>query len=193
MTELVTLIVSAVFVNNFVLAKVLGLCPFLGVSKKTKTALGMGFAATFVMAGASLITALLWRYWFIPLDIAFLQTIAFILVIASCVQFTETIIKKKSPALYDSLGIYLPLITTNCAIMGVVLLNAAKTYSVVESTVHGLAAGVGFTLALLLMSGIRERLELSDVPKSLKGLPIAFITAGLLALSFLGFSGMVKL
>ncbi|MFH1834787.1 MAG: electron transport complex subunit RsxA [Methanobacteriota archaeon] len=190
--SLLAILISAIFVNNFILQKALGICPFLGVSRKTSTALGMGVAVIFVMTMASTASSLLSIYFLRPLGLEYLKTIVFILVIASLVQFVETIILKKSRALYNALGIYLPLITTNCAILGVVLINFSKSYGFIESVVHGFGAGVGFTLALLLMSGIRERLELSDVPESLEGLPVAFITAGILALSFLGFSGMIK-
>lgn len=192
MTSLISIAISAILVNNFVLSRILGICPFLGVSKKTHTAVGMGGAVVFVMTLASLATSIITKYFLSPYGIEFLKTIVFILVIASLVQFVETVIKNKSRVLFEALGIYLPLITTNCAILGVVLLNVSKDYGVVESVVHGFSAGVGFTLALLLMSGIRERLEFSDVPESLRGLPVAFLTAGILALSFLGFSGMIK-
>ena len=192
MTGLFEIIISAVFVNNFVLARALGICPFLGVSKKTGPALGMGAAVVFVMSMASGAGFLLTEYFLVPYNVEFLKTIVFILVIASLVQLVETVIRRKSKALFHALGIYLPLITTNCAILGVVLLNFSKSYGLFEALAHGLGAGIGFMLALIIMSGIRERLELASVPESLKGLPIAFITAGILALSFLGFSGMIK-
>lgn len=193
MTDVLTILVSAIFVNNFVLARALGICPFLGVSKKTGPALGMGAAVIFVMTLSSLAGYVITEFFLKPYELEFLKTIAYVLVIASLVQFVETIIRRKSKALFRALGIYLPLITTNCAILAVVLLNFTKDYGFVDSIVHGLGAGVGFSLALILMSGIRERLELSAVPDSLRGLPIAFITAGILALSFLGFSGMIKI
>lgn len=183
--------ISAILVNNFVLSRFLGICPFMGVSKKISSAVGMGFAVIFVMTMANAVTALLNRYFLVPYGIGFLQTVVFILVIASLVQMVELIIKKVSPPLYQALGIYLPLITTNCAILGAALLAAFKNYTFVESTVMGFAAGIGFLLALLIMSGIRERLEIEGVPEVFAGTAIAFIIAALLSLSFLGFSGMI--
>lgn len=189
------ILISTIFINNFVLSQMLGLCPFLGVSKKLDSALGMGFAVIFVMTLASFITYLLYKYILVPYDITYLRTISFILVIASLVQLVEIVIEKVSPSLYQALGIFLPLITTNCAVLGVAVLNINSGFitselGLIKSVVQGLGAGLGFTLALLLMAGIRERLELADVPKNLQGLPITFITSGLLALAFLGFSGM---
>jgi len=190
MDNLLAIAVGAIFVNNFVLFRFLGLCPFFGVSKKTSSALGMGFAVIFVMTCASAITWPIYTYLLIPFEIEFMKTVTFILVIATFVQLIEMVIRKHKPSLYKALGIYLPLITTNCAVMGVALLNVEEGYSLIGSVVDGFSAGIGFTLALLLMSGIRERLELADVPKSFEDLPIAFISAALLALAFMAFSGM---
>ncbi|MBE0516603.1 MAG: electron transport complex subunit RsxA [Methanophagales archaeon] len=190
MDNLLAIAVGAIFVNNFVLFRFLGLCPFFGVSKKTSSALGMGFAVIFVMTCASAITWPIYTYLLIPFEIEFMRTVTFILVIATFVQLIEMVIRKYRSSLYKALGIYLPLITTNCAVMGVALLNVEEGYSLIGSVVDGFSAGIGFTLALLLMSGIRERLELADVPKSFENLPIAFISAALLALAFMAFSGM---
>lgn len=192
MTELLLILVSTIFVNNFVLARFLGICPFLGVSKKVETALGMGMAVTFVMTIAAVVTWLIQYCILIPLGIEYLQTIAFILVIASLVQLVEMIIQKASPVLYQSLGIFLPLITTNCAVLGLAVLNIQKGYSFVESVVFALGAALGFTLAMVLFAGLRERLDLCPVPKSFRGTAIALITAGLLSLAFMGFAGLVK-
>ncbi len=203
--QLMVIGVGAIFVNNFVFARFLGICPYIGVSKQLDSAIGMGAAVTFVMTLASTATWLIYSYLLQPTDanlfakllslqtppdLTFLKTIAFILVIASLVQFVEMVIQKTSPALYKSLGIYLPLITTNCAILGAALLNIDESYSFIESIIHGFAAGLGFTLALVLMAGIREKLDMADVPKSMQGIPIAFIMAGLMAIAFLGFSGL---
>ena len=187
--KLVVLIIGAVLVNNFVLSRFLGICPFLGVSKKVETALGMGMAVIFVMTLASLVTFFV-QIILVHYHIEYLQTITFILVIASLVQFVEMVIQKISPALYQSLGIYLPLITTNCAVLGVAVLNVQKGYSFIETIVFGFGAALGFTLALVLFAGIRERLEFADVPAALKGTAIALVTAGLLSLAFMGFSGL---
>lgn len=192
MENLLLIAVSMIFVNNFILAQFLGLCPFFGVSKKTENALGMGAAVIFVMGIASVACYLLYTYVLVPLGITYMQMIVFILVIAFLVQLVEFIMKKYSDPLYRALGIYLPLITTNCAVLGVALLNVKSNYSFWGSLVGGVAAGVGFTLALLLMSGIRERMELMDIPKPFRGLPIAFIIAALMSLGFLGFAGMIK-
>ena len=192
MGHFILLIISAVFVNNFVLARFLGICPFLGVSKKTETAIGMSMAVIFVMTIAALVTWLLQAYILIPLGIQYLQTIAFILVIASLVQLVEMVIQKVSPVLYQALGIYLPLITTNCAVLGVAVLNIQKEHTFWESIVFAFGASLGFALALVLFAGIRERLDMADVPKSLQGTAIALITAGLLSLAFMGFAGLVK-
>jgi electron transport complex protein RnfA len=191
--EFLVILISAVLVNNFVLARFLGICPFLGVSKKTDTALGMGMAVIFVMTLASIFTNLIHNLVLIPYHLEFLQIVTFILVIASLVQLVETVLRKLSPALYHALGIYLPLITTNCAILGLALLNVIKHYDLTRSIVFGLGAGMGFTLALLIMSGIRERLQFADVPKPLRGVPITLIVAGLLSMAFMGFSGLVKM
>ncbi len=192
MFELFLLIIGAVLVNNFVLARFLGICPFLGVSRKVETAVGMGMAVIFVMTVASMVTYLVQEYLLVPLDLGYLQTIAFILVIASLVQFVEMVIQKTSPALYRSLGIFLPLITTNCAVLGVAILNIQKEFTFVQTTVFGFAASVGFTLALMLYAGLRERIALARVPATFKGTPIGLITAGLLSLAFMGFAGLVK-
>jgi len=188
--------IAAVLIQNFVLARFLGLCPFFGVSKKLSSATGMGMAVVFVMTVASMFTWWIDKSILIAMDVEYLRTIVFILVIASLVQLLEMFLQKFTPALYESLGIYLPLITTNCAILGVAIINtgingfSGANYTFVESVFNGAASGVGFTMALVLMAGLRERLELADIPKSLDGLPIAFITAGLMALAFLGFSGL---
>ena len=192
MVELLLILISAVFVNNFVLARFLGICPFLGVSKKVETALGMGMAVIFVMAVASVVTWFIQYFVLIPFGIEYLQTIAFILVIASLVQLVEMVIQKTSPVLYQSLGIFLPLITTNCAVLGVAVLNIQKDYSFLESVVFALGAGLGFTLAMVLFAGLRERLDLCPVPKAFRGTAIALVTAGLLSLAFMGFAGLVK-
>ena len=190
-----SILVSTIFINNYVLFQMLGLCPFLGVSQRLDSALGMGLAVIFVMTLASSFTFLVYKFVLVRFDLMYLKTVAFILIIASLVQLVEMIIEKFSPVLYQSLGIFLPLITTNCAILGVALLNISAGFveadaGFLKAVVQGLGAGLGFTLALLIMAGIRERLELADIPKNLKGLPITFITSGLLALAFLGFSGM---
>ena len=191
--ELFLIIISAVLVNNFVLVRFLGICPFMGVSKKVETAVGMGAAVIFVMTMASMVTYLVYTYVLVPLHLEFLQIIAFILVIASLVQLVEIVLKKVIPNLYQALGIYLPLITTNCAILGLAFLNILKSYDLVQSIVFGFSAGAGFTLALFIMAGIRERLELADIPENLKGFPITLIIAGLLSIAFLGFSALVKM
>ena len=192
MVELLLILVSAVFVNNFVLARFLGICPFLGVSKKVETALGMGMAVIFVMTVASVVTWFIQYLILIPFEIEYLQTIAFILVIASLVQLVEMVVQKTSPVLYQSLGIFLPLITTNCAVLGVAVLNIQKSYSFIESVVFSLGAGLGFTLAMVLFAGLRERTDLCPVPKSFQGTALALVTAGLLSLAFMGFAGLVK-
>jgi Na+-translocating ferredoxin:NAD+ oxidoreductase subunit A len=191
--KLLVILLSAIVVNNFVLSRFLGLCPFLGVSKKTDAALGMGVAVTFVMTLASFITYLVYDLILVPLDITYLNTIAYILVIAALVQFVEMVIQKFSPALYNSLGIYLPLITTNCAVLGVAILNTNEKYNLIESVVNGFGAAVGFLFAILLMSGIREKMEGNEnVPEALRGFPITLITAGLMSIAFLGFSGLIR-
>ncbi len=190
MAELFAIALGAILVENFVLVKFLGICPFLGVSKKVETALGMGMAVTFVMVLASLITWLVQTFILVHFNIEYLQTIAFILVIAALVQFVEMVVQKTSPTLYQALGVYLPLITTNCAVLGVALLNIQKEFNFIESLVYGAGAALGFTLAIVLFAGVRERLELSDIPKPLQGFPIALITAALLSIAFLGFQGL---
>jgi electron transport complex protein RnfA len=192
MGELGLLFLSSVLVNNFVLARFLGICPFLGVSKKTETALGMGMAVIFVMTVASVATWFLQYYVLMPLDLQYLQTIAFILVIAALVQLVEIVMQVTSPVLYQALGIFLPLITTNCAVLGVAVLNVQKGYGFVRTVVFSVGASVGFTIALALFSGIRERIALADVPKPFQGTAIALVTAGLLSLAFMGFAGLVK-
>lgn len=193
MLHLFVIFLSAILVNNFVLTRFLGICPFLGVSRKVETALGMGMAVIFVITLASLVTNLIYNFVLVPLNLLFLHIIVFILVIASLVQLVEIILEKISPALYRALGIYLPLITVNCAILGLALLNVIKGYNAIQAIAFGLGAGIGFALALLIMAGIRERLELADVPIALQGAAITLITAGLLSLVFMGFSGLVKL
>lgn len=190
MQEYFIIIISAVLVNNIVLSQFLGICPFLGVSKKLSASLGMSGAVSFVLIIASFITWVLQTYLLVPLNITYLQTIAFILVIASLVQFVEIVIKKFSPPMYKALGIFLPLITTNCAVLGVAIINIQNEYSLGKVMVHSLSHAAGFTLALLLMSGIRERLEDADIPESMRGTPIALIVAALMSISFLGFSGL---
>jgi H+/Na+-translocating ferredoxin:NAD+ oxidoreductase subunit A len=181
------IIITFVFINNFILTQFLGLCPFIGVSKNVESAVGMGFAVTFVMALASITTWVIYNYILVPLDITFLQTITFILVIAALVQFVELVIQKISPALYKALGIFLPLITTNCAVLGIALINVRNNYNALESFIAGIAAGLGFLLAILLMSTIRVKLDSEWVPKPFRGIPIAFITGGLMALAFMAF------
>ena len=200
--EYILIIISAVFVNNILLAQFLGVCPFLGVSNKVSTAVGMSGAVCFVMAVATLVTYLVQYYLLVPLQIEFMQTIAFILVIAALVQMVEIILKKISPALYQALGIFLPLITTNCAVLGVAILVVSKPFgfggaeadmlNLAESVVYAVASALGFGLAMTLFAGMREQLELANVPKAFKGIPIALITAGILAMAFMGFSGLVK-
>lgn len=187
--EIITLLISALLTENFVMVKFYGICPFLGVSKKTDTAVGMGLAVTFVMAVASAITWLINDLLLIPLNLVYLQTIVFILIIAGLVQFVEMVLKKVMPSLYNALGIYLPLITTNCAVLGVTLLNVQNEYNFIMSVLFGTFAALGFTLAIVLMAGIREFLDESSVPKPFRGFPIALITAGIMAIAFMGFSG----
>lgn len=184
------IIIGSVFVNNFVLSQFLGICPFLGVSKKTNTALGMGFAVIFVMSIASVFTYLVNEYVLIKLGLEYMQTIAFILIIAALVQSVEIVIKKFSPSLYSALGVYLPLITTNCAVLGVALLNIEKAYNLLQSFLNGVFAGVGFTLAIVLLAGVRERIVPKNVPESFRGFPITLIAAALLSMAFSAFSGM---
>lgn len=190
--EYFAIIIASIFVNNIVLAQFLGICPFLGVSGKVETSLGMGAAVTFVMAISSIAAYLIQYYVLVPLGIEFLQTIAFILVIAALVQMVEIILKKMSPALYQALGIFLPLITTNCAVLGVAILLVQKEYNLLQSVTFAVSTAIGFTLAMVLFAGLRERLELADLPKAMKGVPVALLTAGILAMAFMGFSGLVK-
>lgn len=189
--DLLIIFISATVVNNFVLSYFLGICPFIGVSNKTSSALSMGMATTFVMVLTAIVSWLLYFLILVPYRLEFLQIPSFILVIAALVQFVEMVIKKVSQPLYRALGIFLPLITTNCAILGLALLLSMREYTFMQSVVFGLGAGAGFTLALFIMSGIREELELTDVPKPFRGAPITLITAGLLALAFMGFAGMI--
>ena len=189
--EYILLIISAIFVNNVVLAQFLGVCPFLGVSNKVSTAMGMGGAVVFVIVLATMVTYLIHTYVLIPLGITFMQTITFILVIAALVQMVEIILKKISQPLYQSLGIFLPLITTNCAVLGVAILVIKKNYNLLEGVVYGGATAIGFGLALVIMAGIREQMELADIPAGMKGVPISLVTAGILALAFMGFAGLV--
>ena len=190
--NLILLFLSIVLVNNVITSQFLGICPFLGVSKKVDTAVGMGAAVTFVLTLASIIT------YFIQIllektELEFLQTRAFILVIASIVQFVEMVIQKMSPSLYQALGVFLPLITTNCAVLGIAIVNVDKGYNLIETIVNGFGAGVGFTLAIVLFAGIRERLEIADIPEAFRGFPMTLIAAGLMSIAFLGFTGLIKL
>ena len=188
--ELLAITLGAILANNFIFSQFLGICPFLGVSKKVDTAVGMGIAVTFVMGLASAITWLVNTFILIPFDLGYMQTVAFILVIASLVQFIEMFLQKSMPSLYTALGVYLPLITTNCAVLGVALLNIQNNYNFISSVVYGITGGLGFLLAIVLFASIRERLVFADYPKSFEGFPIALVTAGLMALAFMGFSGM---
>ena len=190
--DLILLVISAVLVNNVVLARFLGICPFLGVSKKTSTALGMSGAVLFVMVLASIVSWLLYHLVLAPNDLGFLQTIVFILIIAAMVQLVELAMQKLSPSLYKALGIFLPLITTNCAVLGVAVMNIQKDHSLIQTMVFGAASAMGFALSLLLFSGMREALELADTPRAFKGTAIALVTAGILSLGFMGFAGLVK-
>ena len=193
MTDYLLLFVGTVLVNNFVLVKFLGLCPFMGVSKKLETAIGMGFATTFVMTLASISSWLMDNFILVPLDLLYLRTLSFILVIAVVVQFTEMVVRKTSPTLYRLLGIFLPLITTNCAVLGVALLNINQAHTFMQSAVYGFGAAVGFSLVMVLFAAIRERLAVANVPAPFKGASIGLITAGLMSLAFMGFIGLVKL
>ena len=192
MSSLFVIFVSAAFVNNFVLVRFLGLCPFMGVSNQYKSALGMSYATAFVLTLSSIVSYLVNEYLLVPLDIEYLKTLSFILVIAVTVQMTEMILHKSSPMLYQVLGLFLPLITTNCAVLGVALLNVQQQNSLLESAFFGFGAAFGFGLVLVLFSAIRERLEMANIPQSFQGIPIALITAGIMALAFMGFSGMVS-
>ncbi|HHW91226.1 MAG TPA: electron transport complex subunit RsxA [Firmicutes bacterium] len=188
--EYVSIILTNILINNFIMSRFLGICPFLGVSKQVETATGMGMAVVFVMTVASAATWLIQKFILETMGLIYLQTVIFILVIAALVQFVEMVIMKTSPTLYQALGVYLPLITTNCAIMGVAVINVQEIYNFGQSTVSGLSAGLGFTLAIILFAGIRERLELADIPESLEGFPIALISAGLMSVAFFGFQGL---
>ncbi|MBT4838205.1 MAG: electron transport complex subunit RsxA [Methylococcales bacterium] len=192
MTETFIILMSTIFVNNFVLSKFLGLCPFMGVSKKLETAIGMGMATTFVLTLSAVCSYLVNQYILIPLDLTYLKTISFILVIAAVVQLTEMIVHKTSPLLYQLLGIYLPLITTNCAVLGVALLNTQHSHSLYQSAVYGFGAAIGFSMVLILFSALREQLTLADIPQPFQGTAIAHITAGIMSMAFMGFSGLVK-
>ncbi len=191
--RLILILLSAIFVNNYILSQFLGICPFLGVSKKIDTAIGMGVAVTFVMALASAVTYVFQYYILAPLKLEYLQTITFILVIAALVQFVEMVIQKISPSLYQALGVYLPLITTNCAVLGVAIVNIQKAFTFPEAVINAVGGALGFTLSIVLFAGIRERLELSNIPKCLQGFPIALISASIMALAFLGFQGLITL
>jgi len=190
--ELLLLVVSAIFVNNFVLSRFLGICPFLGVSKKLETAMGMTGAVLFVMTLASIVSWLVYHYLLVPFDLTYLRTISFILIIASMVQLVELALQKLAPPLYKSLGIFLPLITTNCAVLGCAVMNVQNEYNLLETTVFSIASAMGFGLALSLFSGIREVLDLADTPKVFRGTAIALVTAGILSMSFMGFAGLVR-
>ncbi len=190
MVELLSISLGAILINNFIFSQFLGICPFLGVSQKTDTAVGMGLAVTFVMGLASAICWVVNKFVLIPLELAYMQTLAYILVIAVLVQLVEMFLKKSIPSLYSALGIYLPLITTNCAVLGVVLLNTQNNYNFIQSVIYGITGGLGFMLAIVLFSTVRERVEFSDYPESFEGFPIALVSAALVALAFMGFSGM---
>ncbi len=189
--ELLVILISSSLVSNVVLSQFLGLCPFLGVSKKTNTAAGMGVAVIFVITLASAVAGLMYKFILVPLHIEYLQTICFILVIAALVQFVEMFLKKAMPSLYEALGVYLPLITTNCAVLGVALTNVQKEYGILQGVVNGFATSVGFTISIIILAGIREKIQYNDVPESFKGMPIVLLTAGLMAIAFCGFSGLL--
>lgn len=191
MKELLIIAIGSALVNNVVLSQFLGLCPFLGVSKKIDTAAGMGGAVIFVLTIASLCTSAIYQFVLVPSGMIYMQTIVFILVIAALVQLVELFLKKTIPALYKSLGVYLPLITTNCAVLGIALINVQNSYNILEGTVNGFATAVGFTIAIVLMAGIREKTEYNDVPEAFKGMPIVLLTAGLMSIAFFGFSGII--
>ena len=191
MRELLIIAIGAAFVNNVVLSQFMGLCPFLGVSKKIDTAAGMGGAVIFVITISSFVTSIIYRAILVPLDMTYLQTIVFILVIAALVQLVEMFLKKSIPSLHQSLGVYLPLITTNCAVLGVALTNVQNGYGVLESTVAGIATAVGFTVSIVIMAGLREKIEYNDIPEPFKGMPVVLLTAGLMSIAFFGFSGLI--
>ena len=190
---LILLVLAGIFVNNYVLAQFLGICPFLGVSKKLETAAGMGVAVIFVITLACVASYLVYNFILVPLNITYLYNIAFILVIAALVQFVEMFLKKSSPSLYQALGVFLPLITTNCAVLGVAVVNMQKNYSFIEAVLNGIGGAAGFALAIILFAGIRERIENNDTPKAFDGFPLALVTAGLMSIAFLGFQGLIKL
>ncbi len=189
--ELLILLIGSSLVSNVVLSQFLGLCPFLGVSRNTKTAAGMGVAVIFVITLASAVAGVIYKFILTPFEVTYLQTIVFILVIAALVQFVEMVLKKYIPALYEALGVYLPLITTNCAVLGVALTNVQKEYGILQGIVNGFATAVGFTISIVILAGLREKMEYNDVPKPFKGMPIVLLTAGLMAIAFCGFSGLL--
>lgn len=189
--ELLIILISSSLISNVVLSQFLGLCPFLGVSKKTNTAAGMGTAVIFVITLSSAVTGLIYQFILVPLDLTYLQTIVFILVIAALVQFVEMFLKKFMKSLYQALGVYLPLITTNCAVLGISLTNVQKNYGILQGVVNGFATALGFTIAIVILAGIREKMAYNDIPESFKGMPIVLITAGLMAIAFCGFSGLL--
>ena len=191
MKELLIIAIGSAIVNNVVLSQFLGICPFLGVSKKVETASGMGGAVVFVITIASFITSLIYKFILVPLKIDYLQTIVFILVIAALVQFVEMFLKKAMPSLYNALGVYLPLITTNCAVLGVALTNVQKDYGILAGVINGIGTSIGFAIAIVIMAGIREKIEYNDVPKRFQGTAIVLITASLMSIAFMGFSGMI--
>ena len=191
MRELIMIAIGAAFVNNVVLSQFMGLCPFLGVSKKIDTAAGMGGAVIFVITISSFVTSVIYRFILVPANITYLQTIVFILVIAALVQLVEMFLKKTIPALYKSLGVYLPLITTNCAVLGVALTNVQNDYGILSSTVAGIATAVGFTVSIVIMAGLWEKIEYNDIPEPFKGMPVVLLTAGLMSIAFFGFSGLI--
>lgn len=188
--ELIIIAIGSAFINNVVLSQFLGICPFLGVSKKINTAAGMGSAVVFVITLASAVAGVIYKYLLVPFDITYLQTIVFILVIAALVQFVEMFLKKKMKGLYQALGVYLPLITTNCAVLGVALTNVQKNYTILEGVVNGFATAVGFLVAIVILAGLREKMEYNDIPRSFRGMPIVLLTACLMAIAFFGFSGL---
>lgn len=190
--ELLIILIGSSLVSNVVLSQFLGLCPFLGVSKKIETAAGMGSAVIFVITLASAVAGLIYKFILVPLDITYLRTIVFILVIAALVQFVEMVLKKFMPGLYVALGVYLPLITTNCAVLGVALTNVQKEYGILAGIVNGFATAAGFTVAIVILAGIREKMEYNDVPQSFRGMPIVLVTAGLMAIAFCGFAGLLR-
>ena len=190
MGNLLAIAIGSAFISNVVLSQFLGICPFLGVSKKVKTAQGMGSAVVFVITLASFVASVIYKFILVPLNITYLQTIVFILVIAALVQFVEMFLKKSIPSLYQALGVYLPLITTNCAVLGVALTNVQKSYGIIESVVNGLATAVGFLISITILAGLREKMEYNNIPKAFQGMPHVLLTAGLMAIAFFGFSGL---